>query len=247
MHSDKVALVTGGAQRIGAAMVRHLHAAGFKVIIHYRKAKSSAEQLAAELNALRPQSALPLAQDLCEANAAQVLMATIEKQLSRLDVLVNNASVFKASLMQDFNAMDFTELFTLHVQAPYALSLAAKPLLERQQGVIINITDIHAQKPLKNYGLYCQSKAALEMQTKVLARELAPKIRVNAIAPGAILWPTGENSLDNKTKQQILSQTPLQCHGSPLYVAQTLLALIENPFITGQIVAVDGGRSLGFV
>ena len=135
-------------------------------------------------------------------------------------------------------------LFDTNVKVPFLLSLAARPLLRQQRGAIINITDIHAEKPLLGYSVYCQSKAALEMQTKTLAREFSPEIRVNAVAPGAIAWPEHANRLSSEEQQKIIDKTPLKCHGEPEYVAQAVLALGENPFITGQVLKVDGGRSL---
>lgn len=239
----KVALVTGGARRIGAAIVKKLHGAGYKVVIHCHHALNEAHALALALNEQRLDSAFVLQRELTEPEAAQEIMSTITDWAGRLDLLVNNASVFIRTDTTDLVAKDWDILFNTNAKAPFLLSLAARPLLARTQGVIINLTDIHAQKPLSNYAIYCQSKAALEMQTKVLAREFAPEIRVNAIAPGAIAWPEETNSLTREEQQKIIAKTPLKQHGNPDFIAQALLALVENPFITGQILNVDGGRS----
>lgn len=237
-HQSKVALVTGAARRIGAAIVQNLHQAGFKVIIHYHKSEKEAQALAARLNAIRPDSAWALAQDLADLQAETFLQTVIEKA-GRLDVLVNNASLFlkNADLSWDI-------LFQVNVKAPWLLSQAAFPFLQETQGNIINITDIHAEKPLQDYAIYCQSKAALVMQTKALALEFAPIVRVNGVAPGAIAWPEGENALSDSRQQKIIEKTVLKKHGKPEYIAQTVLALAENDYVTGQIWSVDGGRSI---
>lgn len=235
----KVALVTGGARRIGAALVKKLHSAGYNVAIHCYKSLDEAQTLAAGLNQKRQNSALIIQQELTLPNAAETIIQAVRAWANRLDVLVNNASLF----IRDVEALsDWDALFAVNLKTPFLLSLAARPLLAQQQGIIINITDTHAQRPLKGYGIYCQSKAALEMQTKTLACELAPSIRVNAIAPGAIAWPEGTNSLDKTIQTKIVAKTLLKQHGNPEYIAQAVLALVENPFITGQILNVDGGR-----
>lgn len=240
----KVALVTGGARRIGAAIVKKLHAAGYKVVIHCRHTLTEAQTLASSLNKQRQDSALVLTKELTEPEAAQQLMSAISDWTGRLDLLVNNASIFLRSNGVDMGSADWDIVFNTNVKAPWLLSLAARPLLAAQLGAIINLTDIHAEKPLSGYAIYCQSKAALEMQTKSLAREFAPEIRVNAVAPGAIAWPEQANSLSLELQQQIIAKTPLKQHGKPEFIAQAVLALAENPFISGQILKVDGGRSL---
>lgn len=238
----KVALVTGGARRIGAAIVKKLHASGYKVVIHCRHALAEAHALAVSLNEQRSDSAFVLQRELTAPCAAQEIMTTITDWAGRLDLLVNNASVFVRTDCADLDAKAWDILFDTNVKVPFLLSLAARPLLKKQAGVIINISDTHAEKPLAGYSLYCQSKAALEMQTKSLAHELAPEIRVNAIAPGAIAWPEQENSLSTEIQQKIINKTALKKHGNPEYIAQAVLALAENLFITGQILKVDGGR-----
>jgi pteridine reductase len=243
-QAAKVALVTGAARRIGAVVVKTLHAAGYKVVIHCHHSLQTADAIAAELNAQRAASALVIPKDLTVFNAAEEMISVIQNWAGRLDLLVNNASVFIRSDLTTFAANDWDALFNTHVKAPFLLSLAARPLLSAQHGAIINVTDIHAEKPLKNYSVYCQSKAALEMQTKSLAYELAPEIRVNAIAPGAIIWPEDNNSLSLEIKEKIMAKIPLKKHGAPKYIADAVLALAENPYITGQILKVDGGRSV---
>jgi pteridine reductase len=240
----KVALVTGGARRIGAAIVRRLHQAGYRVVIHCRNALSEAHALAINLNELREDSAFVLQRELTEFDAAEEIMTTVLEWGGRLDLLVNNASVFIRSESNSFNAADWQDLFDVNVKAPFLLSMAAYPLLKKQHGAIINLTDIHADKPLKGYSVYCQSKAALKMQTKSLAREFSPEVRVNAVAPGAIIWPENANALNKEEQQKIISKTPLKIHGDPDYIAQAVLALVQNPFITGQVLKVDGGRSV---
>ncbi|MBL7481729.1 pteridine reductase [Legionella bononiensis] len=240
----KVALITGGARRVGAAIVKKLHGAGYKVVIHCRFSLNDAHALAVELNTKRVDSAFVLQRELTEEHAAFEMITTVSEWAGRLDLLVNSASVFIRNDSETFNEEDWQKLFDTNVKTPFLLSLAARPLLSKHFGAIINVTDIHAQKPLKGYSLYCQSKAALEMQTRSLAREFAPAIRVNAVAPGAIAWPEEANSLSVKEQQNIIDKTPLKCHGDPEFIAQAVLALAENPFITGQILNVDGGRSL---
>lgn len=242
---DKVALVTGAARRIGAAIARALHSKGFRVAIHCRLSVVEAEHLAQTLNALRPDSARVFPADLCADDICPQLIASVTAWGGSLDLLVNNASVFIKSDADDFRPQDWLDSFKLNVQIPYELSLAARPFLARDKGCIINITDIHAETPLKSYAVYCQTKAALLMQTKALAKEFAPDIRVNAVAPGAIAWPEKDNELQEAVRQKIIEKTPLRCHGDVEYIAQAVLALADNPFITGQVLRVDGGRSIG--
>ncbi|WP_454784918.1 pteridine reductase [Legionella sp. WA2024007413] len=240
----KVALITGGARRTGAAIVKKLHSAGYKVIIHCHQSLTEAHALAAGLNEQRPYSAFVLQRELNEPGAAEEIMSTVQDWAGRLDLLVNNASVFLRTEFTAFSEIDWHALFNIHVKAPFLLSLAARPLLAKESGAIINVSDTHAEKPLKGYSVYCQSKAALEMQTKSLAREFAPEIRVNAVAPGATIWPEHSNILTQETQEKIIAKIPLKKQGDPEYIAQAILALAENPYITGQILKVDGGRSL---
>lgn len=240
----KVALVTGAARRIGAAIVKKLHQQGFTVAIHCHQSLKDAQSLANHLNANRPDSAKVFQADLSAAHHCQQLITDVQAWAARLDLLVNNASLFLRSDCTAFDGDAWQALFTVNVQSPFVLSLAAFPLLTQNGGLIVNITDIHAEKALKQYAVYCQTKAALLMQTKALAREFAPGVRVNAVAPGAIAWPEHDNELSVKIREAIIANTPLQRHGDPVFIACAVWAFVENPFITGQVLAVDGGRSI---
>lgn len=240
----KVALVTGAGRRIGAAIAIQLHKAGFKVLIHCNHSIEEAQHLAKILNDKRSDTAKVYQQDLCASNAAKLIVDAALAFGGRLDVLVNNASIFERTDFANFNENNGDSLFAANVKAPFLLSLCARPHLAKQQGVIINITDIHAEKPLKGYSEYCQSKAALILQTKSLAREFAPDIRVNGVSPGAIVWPEHANMVSKEEQEEIINKTPLKRKGKPEYIAQAVLALVENSFITGQILKVDGGRSI---
>lgn len=233
-----VALVTGASRRIGASIAKHLHAAGFRVVIHCHQSFAAAQALTEEMNQSRANSAKVLTADLCRPDSARQLIADTYDWAGRIDLLVNNASLFTR------NESDWEAMFSLNVKAPFLLSYAALSHLAKTGGSIINITDIHADKPLKDYAIYCQTKAALHMQTKALAREFAPEVRVNAVAPGAIMWPEQGNQLSEAQQQQIIEKTPLKRHGSPAFIAHAVLSLAENEFITGQSLRVDGGRSL---
>ena len=238
---SRVAFITGAARRIGAAIAVRLHQAGFRVIIHCHHSEEPAQALALQLNHLRADSALVLVADLSIKSSALALIPCAIEWAGRLDLLVNNASIFRRD---SDNEADWDDLFLTNTKAPYWLSYAAYPHLAAQEGAIINLTDIHAEKPLKGYSVYCQSKAALALQTKALALAFAPKVRVNAIAPGAIIWPEDNNELENDRQQKIIQSTPLKRHGDPIFIAEALLTLALNPFITGQILNVDGGRGL---
>ena len=240
----RVALVTGAARRIGAAIAKNLHKAGFNIIIHCHHSELDALTLAYQLNQDRTNSAIILRTDLTIKDGPTQLIKDAVNWGGRLDVLVNNASLFIKNSSESVDKGTWDTLFNINVKAPLYLSYAAEPFLAEQNGVIINITDIHAQHPLKGYSLYCQSKAALAMQTKSLALEFAPNVRVNAVAPGAMAWPEGENALTQEQQQQIIAKTPLKRHGEPIHIAQAVLALVDNTFITGQTLAVDGGRHL---
>ena len=243
--SDRVALVTGAARRIGAEIVRRLHQSGFRVVIHCYQSIAAANQLAEVLNAARPNTALVVQADLSLDDTSDAVIAAAIEWAGRLDVLVNNASLFAESNLVTSDPNFAERLYALNVFAPWRLSLKARSWLAEGAGNIMNITDIHAENPLKNYAEYCQSKAALMMQTKALAREFAPLVRVNAVAPGAIVWPEQQNTVSEAVKNQIINETPLKMHGKPSFIAEAVLALIANPFITGQTLRVDGGRSIG--
>lgn len=244
-NSNPVALVTGAARRIGAEIVRKLHEVGYRVVVHCDSSYQEAHQLVAELNAICPKSAIVLQASLANESDARDLVMRSEAWQSRLDVLVNNASVFVRTPVQGGVARSLIDdMWNINVNVPYWLSESALPFLVKQRGVIVNLTDIHAEKPLRGYSVYCQTKAALKMQTEALAKEYAPHVRVNAVAPGAIAWPEGENILADADKASIIAKTPLDCHGHPHWIAMAALALIQNSFVTGQTLRVDGGRSL---
>jgi pteridine reductase len=240
----KVALITGAARRIGASIAEALHQAGYRVLIHAHTSEQEANALCNKLNALRPNSAYVHLADLCDPATPETLISSVIHWGGRLDCLIHNASAFVQTDEKLPSKDTWQHLFSLNVEAPFYLSHAAWPHLNETQGSIIYLTDIYAHAPLKGYSIYCQTKAALNMQMLALAKAFAPDIRVNAVAPGAIAWPEGSNALSKKTQDHIISSTPLQKHGRPAYIAQAILALIENPFITGQVLKVDGGRSL---
>ena len=243
MSENKVALVTGGAQRVGACLCKTLHAAEYNVLIHYRHSANEASQLAASLNAIRPNSAHGLPADLLDHKQIKRLIDAAKQTWGRLDLLINNASSFYPTDIGTSSEDDWQDLIGSNMKAPFFLSQAVMPLLKEQQGNIINITDIHAQKPLKGHTIYCSAKAGLVVLTKSLAKELAPDIRVNAIAPGAILWP--ENNMSDEVKQKIINDIALKRIGDPNDIAKTALFLAKDAnYITGQVIAVDGGRSL---
>lgn len=235
---QKVALVTGSGRRIGATIASYLHKNGFNVVIHCNNSQDFAQQLSKTLNSQRASSAKVLVASLNSEDSVRSLVADSFAWQKRLDVIVNNASIFT----KDANSL--REMLTVNLQAPYWLNNFAYPYLQKVKGSIVNITDTHARKPLKEYSAYCQTKAALRMQTKSLALEFAPDVRVNAVAPGAILWPEGENTLSNQEKQTIIFKTPLKMHGDPIYIAKAVFSLIDNDFITGQEIVVDGGRNI---
>ena len=234
----KTVLVTGSADRIGAEIIKTLHRHSYHVIIHYKNAKQSADTLAKSLNKQRAKSARALYGDLSNLDDINTLVGNI----SSLHLLVNNASSFYAKTLPNNTEQDWDTLIDSNLRGAFFLSQAMSQKLKTSAGNIINIVDIHAQRPLKNHAIYNIAKAGVAMMTKTLAKELAPDIRVNGIAPGSILWP--QTPLDNKAKQQILDQIPLARQGTPKDIAQAVYFLANAPYITGQILAVDGGRTL---
>ena len=244
MHiEDKVALVTGGAQRIGAQIVRTLHAAGMRVAIHYHASAAAAEQLAGELDTLRPGSAVTVRGNLDDLGSAPGLVAAVEARFGRLDALVNNASRFYPTPLDTATAAQWDELMGSNLRAPFFLAQAAAPLLRAAGGCIVNLVDVHAQRPLKDHPIYCMAKAANAMMVMSLARELGPAVRVNGVAPGAILWPDRE--LSDAAKQEILGRTALRRTGGMEDVARAVLFLVRDAdYVTGQVLAVDGGRTV---
>ena len=241
--AGKAALVTGGARRVGAAIVRRLHAAGASLLIHYRDSEAEAAQLEAELNALRPKSAVRVKADLLAPIAPRALVAASSDAFGRLDILVNNASSFFAVPLGSIEASHWEELVGSNLRAPLFIAQAAAPELERRAGCIVNIVDIHAERPLKGYPLYSVAKAGLAALTRSLALELAPGVRVNGVAPGAIAWPE-DGQFEAGERERIVATTPLARVGAPEDIAQAVHFLACAPFVTGQIIAVDGGRSI---
>ena len=240
---NHVVLITGGARRVGAQIARTLHAAGANLFIHYRTSAQAATTLAAEFNRIRADSAAIHAAHLLEDGAPEELIAAALDRFGRLDVLINNASSFYPTLVGQITRSQWDDLVGSNVKAPLFLSQAAAPSLRMQRGLILNMIDIHALRPLKAHPVYSVAKAGLAMLTRSLARELGPAIRVNGIAPGPVLWPEGE--MDDGLKRQIIDRTALKRHGTPQDIARTALFLCQDaPYITGQIIAVDGGRSI---
>jgi len=243
--NDKVVLVTGAARRIGAAIVTRLQENGARVAIHYRGSAAAAEQLAATLNAARPGSAQTFQADLLNAEELAGLVRSVVDWGGRLDGLVNNASTFYPTPIGEIGENQWTDLVGSNFKAPLFLSQEALPHLRETGGAIVNIVDIHAQRPLRNHVVYGPAKAALAMLTRSLAKDLAPEVRVNGVAPGAILWP--EDGMPEAVQETILRQVPLQRAGDPDDIAGCVLYLFRDAtYVTGQIIAVDGGRSLGW-
>ncbi len=241
----KVILVTGAARRIGAAIVTRLHENGARVAIHYRGSADEAEALAKRLNTVRPQSAATFPADLLDTEHLAPLVDDVVAWGGRLDGLVNNASTFYPTPVGTITEDHWADLMGSNLKAPLFLSQAAAPHLQRHKGAIINLVDIHAQRPLRNHPVYGPAKAGLAMLTRALAKDLAPSIRVNGVSPGAILWP--EEGMSDSAQQTILRQVPLERPGNPADIAGCVLYLLRDAtYVTGQIIAVDGGRSIGW-
>lgn len=243
MQTAPVVLITGAAKRIGRSIAKCLHAKGFSVAIHHRNSTTEAQQLRHELEQIRPESVLVLQAELSEFDRLPEMIAKTIGRFGRLDALVNNASSFFPTPVGTTQDSDWQKLFASNAWAPFFLSQAAAPHLQASKGSIVNIVDIYAERPLQNHTVYCMAKAALAAMTKSLAKELAPHVRVNGIAPGAILWPeTGKAETEKNT---MLANTPLQRAGSPEDIAEAVRWLIQDAFYsTGEIIRVDGGRHL---
>lgn len=241
----KWAFVTGSAKRVGATIVRRLHDAGANVAIHYFTSSDDADALTAELNAKRPGSAFAVGANLGKPDELQGLIERVVEQSGRLDLLVNNASSFYPTELGNVTMDDWNNLMGSNLMAPLFLSQGALPYLKEARGSIINMVDIHARRPLRHHHVYGAAKAGLAMLTRSMARDLAPEIRVNGVAPGAILWP--EDGMPDRVKDDIVRRIPLAKAGEPDDLASTILFLVcDAPYITGQIIAVDGGRSIGW-
>ena len=246
LSEDKTVLITGAARRIGAYFARQLHQLGFQLIIHYRGSEQDADKLAKELNRKRKDSAVIIQADLSRFDSYAMLIEKSIAAFGQLDVLVNNASSFYPTPIGSVTEQHWHDLMASNLKAPFFLSQAAAPYLKRNKGCIVNMVDIHAQKPLFHYPVYSAAKAGLKTLTQSLAKELAPDIRVNGIAPGSIMWPEGDAAINEQQKQEVLKGIPLACQGDPADLFNALRFLIhpDSRYITGQIIAVDGGRSL---
>lgn len=245
IHTHPVALVTGGAQRIGRHVACALHDRGYTVIVHYRRSADAANTLCAELNQKRSDSAAALGADFGKPDEIQRFAEAALQTYGRLDVLINNASDFYPTPLGDITPDDWERLFASNVRAPLFLAQAFTKALSSAQGCIINMADIYAERPLPEHSVYCSAKAALVMLSKSLALELAPLVRVNAIAPGAILWPQEDSAFSAQEQRNLKDKVPLGKIGNPDDIASTIVFLVcDAPYITGQVIAVDGGRTL---
>jgi pteridine reductase len=242
-HERPVALITGAGRRVGAVIARTLHAAGYDLALHYRRSSDEARALADELEQQRADSTLLLQVELADLSALPAMIGKLLAHYGRLDALVNNASAFFPTPLGSATAQQWNELFASNAQAPFFLSQAAIPALREAHGGIVNLIDIYAERPLAEYTVYCMAKAAHAAMTRSLALELGPDIRVNGVAPGAVMWPGDGKPYDDQ--QAMLARTPLQRAGAPEDVAGAVLWLLRDAqFVTGQIIRVDGGRTL---
>lgn len=238
------ALVTGGARRVGAAIVRRLHAAGANVVVHCHRSRDAAGVLAAELNALRPASAVVACADLLDTAALPGLAAQALSAFGRLDLLVNNASSFYPTPLDGIDESQWADLIGTNLKAPLFLARAAAPALRERGGAIVNIIDIHAERPMRDHLIYNAAKGGLAALTRALALDLGPQVRVNGVSPGAIVWPEAGAWEDPAEREAIVRRTILGRTGEPEDIAGAVLYLAGAPYVTGQILAVDGGRSI---
>jgi pteridine reductase len=244
-NTNKIVLITGGAKRVGAAICRNLHAEGFNLMIHYKSSINEARALQAELSLQRPNSVAIIQGDLLNIASLPNLINETVSHFGRLDVLINNASTYYASEIGDIDESKWQDLIGSNLKAPLFLSQAAAPELRKNHGCIVNITDMHVERPKKGYIVYSVAKAGLVTLTKSLAHELSPEVRVNAVAPGPVQWPENNPQFDEVYRQRVINQTLLKRLGEAEDVAKAVKFLITDaPFITGHVLAVDGGRSL---
>ncbi|HEB56403.1 MAG TPA: pteridine reductase [Gammaproteobacteria bacterium] len=242
MLGNKVALITGAAHRIGASTARLLHAEGMNLVLHYRSSREAAQKLQETMLEKRPDSVILVQTDLRKIDNLPALIKEATDAWGRLDVLINNASTFYQTSIDKAREKDWDDLMGTNLKAPFFLSQAAAPQLKKNHGCIINMVDIHAERPLKAYPIYSMAKAGLVMMTRALACELGPEVRVNGVAPGAILWP---ENIDDITRQRIVSRTFLKRKGEPGDIARAILYLIRDAqYMSGQVLTIDGGRSL---
>lgn len=243
--AGQTALVTGAARRIGAELTRALHAAGANVVIHCRRSRTDAAALSEELEAVRPGSTQVAPADLLDPAACERLVAEARDRWNRLDIVVNNASTFYPTPVGTIDAECFDDLIGSNLRAPTFVAQAAAPALAASGGCLVNLADIHGMRSLDGHPVYCAAKAGLVMLTRALARELAPDVRVNAIAPGSILWPETSAGSDADGRQAVIEATPLRRQGTPADIAAALLYLVgDAPFVTGQVLTIDGGRGI---
>jgi pteridine reductase len=241
----RTALITGGARRVGAHLARALHAAGANIVVHFHRSRADADKLVAELELARPDSTTVISADLLDVSRLPALIRASCDRFGALDILINNASTFYPTPLGSISAAQWDDLIGTNLRAPTFLAQAAAQELRRRQGLLLNIVDIHGMRPLRDHLVYSTAKAGLIMLTRALARELAPEVRVNGIAPGPVMWP--EAGIEEQRKEKILEHTPLHRSGSPQDIARAALFFAtEAPFVTGQILAVDGGRSIGW-
>jgi pteridine reductase len=238
-----VALVTGAARRIGASIARTLHAAGYDLALHRHRSRDELDALVETFERARPRSTLALEADLADVDALAPMVAATHERFGRLDALVNNAATFAPTPLGEATRQAWNALFSVNAQAPFFLAQAAAPHLVARSGAIVNLLDVYAETPLPDHAIYCMSKAALAMMTRALAQDLAPRVRVNGIAPGAILWPDGGKS--EEEQRRLIERTPLRRTGTPEDIGSAVLWLLQGaPFVTGEIIRVDGGRHL---
>ena len=235
-------LITGAAQRIGAQLAQLAHAEDYNIVLHYRQSHKQTQVLKEQLNNIRSNSCIMVQADFDKETDFQAITDMILAQFTRLDVLINNASEFFPTKLTELNSNDYNKLFNSNVKGALFLSKACYPLLKVSNGSIINIVDIHADKPLKNYPVYSMAKAANKMMVRALAKEYAPSVRVNGVSPGCILWPN--DNLQKQQKNEIINRIALAKKGETSNVYQAISMLIANDYMTGQIIKVDGGRSL---
>ncbi len=237
------AMITGAARRVGAEIARRLHAEGYNLVLHYRGSRGEAEALRAELESSRPHSVALLQADLNQIHQMPLLAEQALEAFERLDLLVNNASSFYPTPISSASEAQWDDLFNSNLKGPFFLTQALIPALRESGGSIVNIVDIYADRPLANHPIYCMAKAGVAMMTKSLARDLAPAIRVNGIAPGAILWSSQEPG-DQEGQARYLEKIPMKRLGCPADIAEAVCFLARSHYLTGQIIAVDGGRQV---
>ncbi len=243
MTITKVALISGAGKRLGATIATRLHQQGYNVVIHYRQTAESAKALCNTLNAQRADSAITLQADLSDSTTLQPLINQAAQQWDRLDLIVNNAAAFYPTTLTEASVEDWQLIFNTNVRAPFFLVQAAIPHLEKANGNVINIVDIHAEQPLKNFAIYCMSKAALLAMTRSMAKELGPAIRINGVAPGMVAWPD-DDSLSESARASIIKRIALKRAGSADNIAETVCFIVNNDYLTGEVIHVDGGRLL---